>query len=354
MHQILFHDPLFGLPIYGYGTMLFCAFFFCTWLASWLAKKEGIATQNIQDLGIWIFVCGIIGARITFMIQFGVPPWQFYRIWEGGLVFYGSAIGGVVGYYGAYYFILRKYNVSTWKMADVIAPCGAVGLCLGRFGCLLNGCCYGNAAYPGYPDITFPLPAYPRYDMTGRGYQTAAGFTLSPVRDNVVDRVEPHSAAYAAGLRDGDTILKIDGQDTSSHTVFYYLGDHDVWPRGKNDVVLSVRRAAGGNAVDVGPFEPQTIGLHPTQLYESISMALLLLLLLAYFPYRRHPGEVMVLFMLGYAVHRFLNEMLRDDTAPVFAGMTLSQNISIVVFLSGLALGAWLWFGPKPKPATAT
>src|SRR5947208_16632929 len=102
MRQVLFE--IFGLPIYGYGMMLFLAFFFCTWLASWLAKKEGIATQNIQDLGIWIFVIGILGARITFMMQYHVPLADIYKIWDGGLVFYGSAIGGVVGYFGAYYF----------------------------------------------------------------------------------------------------------------------------------------------------------------------------------------------------------------------------------------------------------
>ena len=94
---------------------------------------------------------------------------------------------------------------------------------------------------------------------------------------------------------------------------------------------------------------PWTIGLHPTQLYESVSMALLFLLLLAYYPYRRRPGEVMVLFMLGYAVHRFLNECLRVDTDYVFAHMTLSQNISVIVFVCGLLLLAWLRLGPRAK-----
>jgi phosphatidylglycerol---prolipoprotein diacylglyceryl transferase len=168
MQQILFRIPIIDLPIYGYGMMLFLAFFFCTWLASWLAKKEGIATQHIQDLGLWIFVCGILGARITYMLQYGVSWTEIYKIWDGGLVFYGSAIGGVVGYFGAYHFILRKYHISTWKMADIIAPCGALGLCLGRFGCLLNGCCYGNVACPDCPAISFPLPTSPRFEMVTR------------------------------------------------------------------------------------------------------------------------------------------------------------------------------------------
>src|SRR5262245_23290651 len=108
MRQVLFELPVVGLPIYGYGMMLFLAFFFCNWLAAWLARKEAVPVQNIQDVGIWIFLCGIVGARVTYMIQYGVPLADFYKVWDGGLIFYGSAIGGVVGYLGAYYFILRK------------------------------------------------------------------------------------------------------------------------------------------------------------------------------------------------------------------------------------------------------
>jgi prolipoprotein diacylglyceryltransferase len=50
--------------------------------------------------------------------------------------------------------------------------------------------------------------------------------------------------------------------------------------------------------------------------------------------------------MLGYAVHRFLNEILRKDTDPVAFGMTLSQNGSILVFLGALFMAWWLWRKP--------
>lgn len=352
MDQILFRLPLVDLPIYGWGAMLFLAFFCCTWLAAYLAKIQGIPNQNIQDVGIWIFVCGILGARITYAIQYHLPLDEFFKIWDGGVVFYGSAIGGVVGYFGAYFFILRKYKISTWKMADVIAPCGALGLALGRVGCLLNGCCYGNVSCPDCvglsypPHISFPLAAQPRFEMTRRGYQTAAGFTLADNIPGLVSRVEPDSAAYRAGLRNGDTILKVNGQAADPYVA---IGDHTLWPRGKNDVTLEVRHP-NNKVEELGPFTPWTVGLHPTQVYESISMVLLLLVMLAYFPFRRHPGEVMVIFMLGYAVHRFINEGLRTDTEYVAFHMTLSQNISILVFAAGLLLALVIWLRAR-KPA---
>jgi phosphatidylglycerol:prolipoprotein diacylglycerol transferase len=93
-------------------------------------------------------------------------------------------------------------------------------------------------------------------------------------------------------------------------------------------------------------FSPRTIGLHPTQIYESISTGILFVLLLAYYPFRRHQGELLALFLILYPIHRFLDEMLRDDTKPVAFLMTLSQNGSILVFAIGLAFLTWLWRQP--------
>jgi prolipoprotein diacylglyceryltransferase len=70
-------------------------------------------------------------------------------------------------------------------------------------------------------------------------------------------------------------------------------------------------------------------------------MLLLTLLLLAFQPFRARDGEVMVVLMLGYAAHRFLNEAIRIE--PTYAlNMTLSQWISIGIFAAGLLLWAFL------------
>ena len=373
MHQVLFHIPLKPFnwlpnwwpeqaPLYGFAVMLILALVLCTWLAGSLAQREGMPRKALEDLAIWICVAGVIGARIVFMIQYEVPWQNFYRLWEGGLVFYGSVIGGVIGYFLGKRFVLRRYPwITTWHMADVLAPAVALGLCLGRIGCLLNGCCYGNVACGDVPKITFPLSAPPRYSLVHQGLETAAGFTIAfprPSKMPVVAAVESGSQADIAGLRTGDAIIGVNGNPTTitdggkSIASFDQLNKQfsDAWPRGRNDLQLTVER--GGKKIDLPPISPRTLGLQPTQVYESISMILLMLVLLAYYGLRRRPGEVAVIFIFGYAIHRFLNEALRNDTDPVAFGLTLSQNGSILFFLLGVVLAWCLWIAGRPASAS--
>src|SRR5262249_4628498 len=114
-----------GIPIYGYGLMLFFAFVICTWLAGVRAAQEGVDKAVIQDLAIWLFVGGLVGSRTAFLLvqretrakDFSDFLYQFPRIWNGGVIFYGAAIGGLVGYLLAYYFMVRKLDMSTWSLA---------------------------------------------------------------------------------------------------------------------------------------------------------------------------------------------------------------------------------------------
>ena len=57
----------------------------------------------------------------------------------------------------------------------------------------------------------------------------------------------------------------------------------------------------------------------------------------------------MVMFLLFYPIHRFFDEMLRNDTPPVAYGMTLSQNVSILVFVSAILVCLWMWRQPALK-----
>jgi prolipoprotein diacylglyceryltransferase len=365
MQQVLWRIPLKfgpfpdGIPIYGFGMMLFLAFIFCTWLAGRRARREGIAKEHIQDLAIWVFISGLLGARITYLLQ-EVPRPSFTelitrlpKIWDGGIILYGSVLGALVGYLAAYFFIFRKYRISSLKLADIIAPSVAVGLCLGRIGCFLNGCCYGQVACADcavYP-VHFPLSAPAREALVDAGTQTVAGFTVALDQPTDLDgvkvgQVEHNSPAYVAGLRPGDVIqgVTIDGMPQkvgSPAELSKVLGSLQYWKRGAQTISLDVRHS-GSPAASTGPFTPRTVGLHPTQLYEAISMFLLFLVLTAYYPLHTRDGQVMAVLMVCYGAHRFFNEMLRDDPRPV----GFERYTSVLLVAAGLALFAWTWLRP--------
>jgi prolipoprotein diacylglyceryltransferase len=376
-----------GLPIYGFGMMLFLAFIVCTWLAGRRAQAEGVAREHIQDLAIWLFIGGLIGARITFLrsekgMAFGEMLSEVWKIWDGGIVLYGSVIGALVAYVFAYVFIFRKYRLPTLKLADIIAPSIAVGLCLGRFGCFLNGCCYGQVACPNCPVVAahFPLSAPAREGLVDQGYQTAAGFTLAPEREQPrdygvkIDKVDPRSPAREAGLRPGDLIVRVralqarddtvvESRDVEENGRFLHLAPVDVltrrlvyqWPRGESELRLTVKHENQEQEEDLPPIKPRTLGLHPTQLYEVVSMALLFVVLMAYYPLRRREGQVISVLMVGYGLHRYLNELLRDDPRP--KGLESKTSVVLVVaglalwtYLAGIALWTYLRTRPAPRP----
>jgi phosphatidylglycerol---prolipoprotein diacylglyceryl transferase len=365
-----------GLPIYGFGMMLFLAFLVCSWMAGRRGESEGVAREQIQDVTIWLFIGGLIGARITFLSAEKHMPVremlsEFYKIWDGGIVLYGSVIGGLIGYAFAYLFIFRKYDLSTLKLADILAPSIAVGLCLGRFGCFLNGCCYGQVACPTCPvyAVHFPLSAPAREGLVEQGYQTAAGFTLARNQPRDVgarvDKVDPRSLACEAGLRDGDLILQvstrvskrvdtwekwdIEARDVEDGSKIYPPAEMltrclvYTWPRGATELRLKVKHADGTE--EELTFAPETLGLHPTQLYEVVSMALLFLVLTAYYPLRSRQGQVMAMLMVGYGIHRYLNELLRDDPRP----QGFESYTSVFLVVAGIAM--WVYLQTRLAPA---
>ena len=115
-----------------------------------------------------------------------------------------------------------------------------------------------------------------------------------------------------------------------------------------SELTLEVDRK--GKAVSVtgtfAPTPPHSLPVHPTQIYLALAGWALLAATMFYFPRRTRYGEVMALLMVGYATTRFAIEYLRDDEPPWAAGLTISQNISIVIFAGGLLLWGWLRRGP--------
>jgi phosphatidylglycerol:prolipoprotein diacylglycerol transferase len=86
----------------------------------------------------------------------------------------------------------------------------------------------------------------------------------------------------------------------------------------------------------ISPSELLSLPVHPKQLYAAAAGFILLGLLWAYYPRRRRAGEVMILLMITYPITRFLVEFFRGDAGGLYVGLTISQYMSIAIFVAGL------------------
>lgn len=160
MHPVLFKIGSF--PIHSYGFMLALSFLLGIWLATWRAKKKGLNPDIIADVGFWVIISAVIGARLYYVLLhfeefrgdlFSIfNPFQNGTIGIGGLVMYGGFIGAIVA--GVIYFRIKKTPFLPY--ADAMAPSVGFGIMLTRIGCFLNGCCMGAESH-GPCAVSFPL-----------------------------------------------------------------------------------------------------------------------------------------------------------------------------------------------------
>jgi phosphatidylglycerol:prolipoprotein diacylglycerol transferase len=156
MCPILF--KLGGLTVYAYGSILAFGFISGGILILLKSRREGISLERVIDLFCLTIFSALVGSRGLHVLlnlhSFREDPIKIFRVWEGGLVFYGGfllAIGVAVGY-------MRWYRLPTWKIADLFAPSVALGLFFARIGCFMAGCCYGKeTSLPWGVTFTDPL-----------------------------------------------------------------------------------------------------------------------------------------------------------------------------------------------------
>lgn len=103
---------------------------------------------------------------------------------------------------------------------------------------------------------------------------------------------------------------------------------------------------ATSGLIDAGA--ASSLPVHPAQLYSAITAALIGWVLWSYYPLRRRDGQVIGLMLALYPVSRFLEEMIRTDEPAVFGtGLSISQNISLAVFVAGIGLLYYLSKQPR-------
>jgi phosphatidylglycerol---prolipoprotein diacylglyceryl transferase len=155
MHPRLFE--LGPITVYTYGVLLAAAYLLGLKLAMVRAKARGLDQTRVLDLGIYIIISALVGAKLLlFFIDFRTfidNPRELLTLARSGGVFYGGLILAVI----VAVWYIRRVGLPLWTTCDVFAPGIALGHVVGRFGCFFAGCCYGKPTNVPWA-ITFTDP----------------------------------------------------------------------------------------------------------------------------------------------------------------------------------------------------
>ena len=157
------YPELFSLgpiTVYSYGVLLAISYLVGLWLAMRRARAWGLDANRVLDLGIYIIIAALIGAKLLLLVvdfdQFRRSPADLMSLARSGGVFYGGLILAVL----VAFWYVHKHRLPLWATCDVFAPGIALGHVTGRLGCLAAGCCYGRpTSLPWGITFTNPLAA---------------------------------------------------------------------------------------------------------------------------------------------------------------------------------------------------
>lgn len=106
-----------------------------------LAKKKNLSKELIYDLFFWIFLGGLIGARLIHVFYYAWPVYandwaEIFRFWNGGM----SSLGGFLGAFTSLLIFEKKRKISFKEFApygDILSLGFWLAWGMGRIGCFL-------------------------------------------------------------------------------------------------------------------------------------------------------------------------------------------------------------------------
>ena len=173
MYPILFE--IGGFPVYTYGLLLAAAYLLGLQFALVRARSRGLDPNRVMDLGIWIIVSALLGAKLLLLVvefdSYRSNPAELLNLARSGGVFYGGLILAVA----VALWYLRRHRMPVWNVTDVFAPGIALGHVIGRFGCLFAGCCFGRPT-----DLPWAITFH--NEFAARNVGTPLGIPLHPTQ----------------------------------------------------------------------------------------------------------------------------------------------------------------------------
>jgi phosphatidylglycerol:prolipoprotein diacylglycerol transferase len=139
----LVHFGRFFLPTYGFLVSL--GVLIGLWISVRNSERLGIDGEKAWNLGILVVLCGIVGAKVLYVINEGMSAREIFSIetLQAGGVFSGGLIAALLA--AAWY--VRRHHLPALRTCDAFAPGLALGHAIGRIGCFAAGCCYGKPTH---------------------------------------------------------------------------------------------------------------------------------------------------------------------------------------------------------------
>jgi phosphatidylglycerol:prolipoprotein diacylglycerol transferase len=190
MYPVLFEIKDF--KIYTYGPLMALGFLVAFGLIYRIARQRQEDVEFYMDLYIWLIIFGLLGAKLLYNVieyrEFIEHPIQSMNCRKGGLVWYGGVIacaGFIIWltwsnrdptfyFKKSFPFLVlfprssREEKIPLLQITDTLVAPLALGLAIGRVGCLMGGCCYGKPCdlpwaitYPPGPTPVAGIPVHP-------------------------------------------------------------------------------------------------------------------------------------------------------------------------------------------------
>lgn len=277
-----------GFGLRWYGLAYLAGFVIGTLLYRRLAQRgySDLQPDQVADFITMGALFGVLlGGRLGYMLFYDPlgflhDPLLFFRVWEGGMASHGGILG--LALYTLWY--ARKHGFSWRNLCDNLVVVAPVGLFLGRCANFINGELYGRAATVPWAmqfpkEILFWSPGR-QEELITRAFAIDPAFT-SP--DMLISGV-----AASPALRG-------------------LLGSY-LTPR------------------------------YPSQIVEALleGAFLFALLWMLRTRCRLSDGVLSGIFLIAYALVRIAGECFREPDAPLTAGMTRGQFLSLFMIVSGI------------------
>lgn len=132
-------------------------------------QNKGFSKNILLDSALVIMIAGFVGARLFHVFYeeasyYLEDPLRVFYVWQGGFVYFGGALSAYI----SLKIWARNRPFDFEQLLDIYAPVIILGYGIGRFACLMAGCCHGGACelpwaivYPTGVEAPAGIPLHP-------------------------------------------------------------------------------------------------------------------------------------------------------------------------------------------------